>query len=252
MTVHRFFIPSALIKKGNVYLRGDEAYHLVKILRAREGEQIRVFNEKGREFHCKVISVRGKEAVAEIMDSVETVVEPPVKIDIAQALIKSSRMDTVIQKCTEIGAAAFYPIITERSVARPNKPEKQLRRWDRIALEATKQSERRIIPAVHEIDLLEKFIRDRKDSAVIYMDARDGRSLKEVFEYFRNKKMTSRFTVLIGPEGGFSPAEKETMRRSNCQPVHLGPRILRTDTAAAVMTTLLLYEFGDIGGQNNP
>jgi 16S rRNA (uracil1498-N3)-methyltransferase len=246
MTIHRFFIPSGLFSKGKVNIRGNEAYHLIKILRAHSGDEIRIFNEKGNEFHCKIASIRGKEAVAEIVERVETVVEPPITINIAQALVKSGKMDLIIQKCTEIGAAAFYPLITAFSVSKPNQPEKQLMRWDRIALEATKQSERRSIPAVYDIQPLEEFIKDRGDDALIYMDARIGSSLKPVFEFFKKKSKTNKFTVLVGPEGGFSPEEKERLKERDCQSVRLGPRILRTETAAAVMTSLLLYEFGDM------
>jgi len=247
MTIHRFFAPSSFFEKGNVVIRGDEGYHLARILRAKKGQKIRVFNEKGSEFGCVITNIRGTEITAEIREKITHEVEPKIRINIVQGLVKPAKMELIIQKCTEIGAASFTPVSTEYSIAKPNQPDKQLQRWDRIALEAAKQSERRRIPPVHGIISLEEYLSQDHPGLKLYMDARDGNPPKKTIDSAKSDGSASEIFIAIGPEGGFSPKESSLLSGKGFTPVHLGPRVLRTETAAAVLTAILLYEFGEMG-----
>jgi 16S rRNA (uracil1498-N3)-methyltransferase len=247
MTIHRFFAPSSFFEKGQVVIRGDEGYHLARILRAKKGQKIRVFNEKGTEFGCVITNIRGTEITAEIREKITSEVEPKIRINIVQGLVKPAKMELIIQKCTEIGAASFTPVSTEYSIAKPNQPDKQLQRWDRIALEAAKQSERRRIPPVHSIMSIEEYLSQYHPGLKLYMDARDGNPPKKAIESAKSDGSAAEIFIAVGPEGGFSPKENSLLSGKGFIPIHLGPRVLRTETAAAVLTAILLYEFGEMG-----
>jgi 16S rRNA (uracil1498-N3)-methyltransferase len=246
MTIHRFFAHSSFFENGKVILRGDEGYHLARILRAKKGQIIRVFTEKGAEFESIITNVRGTEITAEIKEKLSNEVEPKTKIHIAQGMIKPAKMEIIIQKCTEIGVASFTPIVTEYSMAKPNQPDKQLQRWDKIALEATKQSERRIVPAIYNITGLDEYVAVERAGMKIYMDARNGSSPKKVLRSMENNRTVEEIYIAIGPEGGFSPKENDLFLEKSFIPIHLGPRVLRSETAAAVLASIFLYEFNEM------
>lgn len=246
MTIHRFFVPSHFFDKNHVIIRGDEGYHLARILRAKKGQAIRVFNEKGSEFECVIISIKGTEITAEIREKITFEVEPKIRINIIQGLVKPVKMETIIQKCTEIGAVSFAPVETEYSNTKPNQPEKQLQRWDRIALEAVKQSERRKVPPVYEIVPLAEYLSHEHSGLKLFMDAREGKPPKDAINTIKNFSESQDIYIAVGPEGGFSPKESQLFKEKGFIPIHLGPRILRTETAAAVLTAILLYESGDM------
>lgn len=246
LTIHRFFVLTSYIQNGVVVIRGDEGYHLARILRAKKGQIIRVFTEKGSEFECEIINIRGTEISAEIKEKLSDEVEPKTRIHIVQGMIKPAKMDVIIQKCTEIGAASFTPVITEYSIAKPNQPDKQLQRWDRIAMEATKQSERRIIPSIYDILPLDKYLSSEIQGLKLYMDSREGGSPKKIIRGADLSQTGNQVHIAVGPEGGFSPKESKLFIEKDFIPINLGPRILRTETAAAVLTSILLYEFDEM------
>jgi 16S rRNA (uracil1498-N3)-methyltransferase len=205
--------------------------------------KIAVFTEKGKEYLCEVVKIKGSEAFAEIKEELTNRVEPTVYIEIVQAMVKPAKMDNIIQKCTELGAASFRPILTRYSIARPNQEEKQLKRWDRIALEAAKQSERRKVPPIYSIIKLEQMLEEPgEELTYLYLDARDGEHSSEVLGKLKDAG-TKRFRVFIGPEGGFSDEEKKELCEKSYTPVNLGPRILRTETAGPAIIAILLHEF---------
>jgi 16S rRNA (uracil1498-N3)-methyltransferase len=247
MTIHRFFAPSSFFKKEQVIIRGDEGYHLARILRAKKGQNIRVFNEKGAEFSCVITDIRGTEITADVREKITNDVEPKIRINIVQGLVKPAKMEVIIQKCTEIGAASFTPVSTEYSVIKPNQPEKQLQRWDRIALEAAKQSERRRIPPVYKIVSLEEYLLQDHPGLKLYMDARNGNPPTKTIDSIKGNPSAAEIFIAVGPEGGFSLKENHLLSEKGFISIHLGPRVLRTETAAAVLTAILLYEFGEMG-----
>lgn len=246
MTIHRFFAHSSFFEKGQVILRGDEGYHLSRILRAKKGQIIRVFTEKGAEFECAITNVRGTEVTASIKDKLTNEVEAKIRIHIAQAMIKPVKMEIIFQKCTEIGVASFTPLITEYSMTKPNQPEKQLQRWDRIALESTKQSERRLIPKIYNILNINEYVEMEREGIKIFMDARSGKPAKEVLRQLKSDYSLKEVYIAVGPEGGFSSKENELFIQRGFVPIHLGPRVLRSETAAAVLASIVLYEFDEM------
>ncbi|MBN2135035.1 MAG: 16S rRNA (uracil(1498)-N(3))-methyltransferase [Acidobacteria bacterium] len=243
MTIHRFFVPTSHFDSPLVSLRGEEGYHLIKILRAKPGMKIAVFTEKGKEYLCEVVKIKGSEAFAEIKEELTNRVEPTVYIEIIQAMVKPAKMDYIIQKCTELGAASFRPVLTKYSMSRPNQEEKQLKRWDRIALEAAKQSERRKVPPIYSIIKLEQILEEPgEEMKYLYLDARAGEHSREVLGKLKDTS-ANRFRVAVGPEGGFSDEEKKVLQEKGYLPINLGPRILRTETAGPAIIAILLHEF---------
>ncbi len=241
-TIHRFFVPSTHFGDGKVKIWGDEGYHLIRILRAAPGMQIKVFTEKETEFLCEVVNVKKTEATAKILEKMENRVDPEVRVTVAQALVKPAKFDFIIQKCTELGVSAFQPVVTKHSISLPKQAEKQLKRWDRIALEALKQCEGRRIPAVYEIKKFEKFISEDTEGLKFYLDARDGEPANTALRRAAESGSISSVTVFIGPEGGFSDDEKTLLREKGFIPIYLGPRVLRAETAAVAITSILFHE----------
>jgi 16S rRNA (uracil1498-N3)-methyltransferase len=152
-------------------------------------------------------------------------------------------MDTVIQKCTEIGASAFQPVITRFSIVKPNQHEKQIERWSRIALEAVKQSERCFVPPVYEILEFDEYLEGKSEQHSLFLDAREKENSRITLRWLASDKGCNNVNVFIGPEGGFSDEEKEKLKKAGFISLNLGPRILRTETVGPIITALLLYEF---------
>ena len=173
--------------------------------------------------------------------------EPPISIILYQGLPKSSKMDFIVQKATEIGVKEIYPIITNRTVVKidNNKKEKnKVDRWNKISEEAAKQSKRDIIPKVNSVLSFKEMINILKDEENILVpyENQEGIGIKDIIKKISNKKIH----VIIGPEGGFEEEEIEELKDIGSNTVSLGPRILRTETAGIVALSILLYELGDM------
>jgi 16S rRNA (uracil1498-N3)-methyltransferase len=175
--------------------------------------------------------------------------EPPLRVVLVQGLAKGDRMDTVIQKGTELGAAAFWPVVCKRSVVRLDASKKisRLERWQRIAAGATKQCRRALVPEVAEPLEWSTALGLIPPGALVLILWEDeaGRTLKDTLQ---SRPRPDEVYLLIGPEGGLEQQEVEEACRRGGIPVTLGPRILRTETAGPATLAMLLYQWGDLGG----
>lgn len=168
--------------------------------------------------------------------------ELPTKITLAAALLKGGTMDEVILKATELGAARISPIETERSVARTGeRTERKVDRWRKIALAAAKQSRAARPPHIDIPVGLEDFLSDCRSERKIVLDEDGGASLKTLRS--DGGPPPAEAVVLVGPEGGWSPSEREAVRKAGFEPVGLGPTILRAETAALSVLTILSHEW---------
>lgn len=242
MTRRRFFAPPSAFNFGKrtVTLASDEARHLREVLRLKAGDEVQVFDGEGKEFRAAVSQARREFAELEIRDEIDAMrPESPLELTLAVALLKGEKFDLVVQKGTELGVNQFVPLITRYADIRLRDEAdgaKRVARWQRIALEATKQSGRAVVPQVTMPVPFESVIRD--NSCLLFSE-RDGQSLDT------DSKLQS-VTAIIGSEGGWSDEELDQARTSGVPIVTLGGRILRSETAAIATAALLQHRYGDL------
>ena len=225
-------------------LATDEARHLRKVLRLKTGDEVYVFDGRGREFRCVVTTSRRDSAQLKIEAEVEPArPESHLQLNLCVALLKGDKFDLVVQKATELGVKKITPLITRYAdihLRDAAEATKRVARWQRIALEAAKQSGRAFVP---EITLPVKF-----DSALdtdglgVMFSERDGETLQNL----PSRDETVSLTALVGSEGGWADEEIESARARNFHIITLGGRILRAETAAITVTALIQYLFGDL------
>lgn len=247
--MHKFFVDKNAIQGSIINIEGDDVNHIAKVLRLRSGDEIQVSDGNGTEFICEIEDINKKLVLCKIIDSFKNLTEPPVKITLFQGLPKSQKMDLIVQKCVEIGVVEIQPVITERVVVKVDGKDisSKIERWNRIALEASKQSNRGILPKVLNPISFSEAVEKLKalDSAIIPYEKERSKGIKSSLKELGD---INTLGIFIGPEGGFEDNEIDTCIENGVAPVTLGPRILRTETAGFVASTIALYEIGDMGG----
>lgn len=257
--MQRYFIPPERFGDVNVTITGDDAHHLIRVMRAQAGDRIICSDGRDREA-IVAITQAGKDIVeAEIVERLPLASEPAVQVWIAQSLPKGDKMETVIQKGTEIGASRVIPFVSERTIVQydERKESKRLERWQKIAKEAAEQAHRNRIPAIAPACSWKQLLALTKeaDLALICYEKEGQLQLRELLrnafsrEAAQEEAQQVRTVMLIvGPEGGFSEKEIAEAELAGCKTVSLGKRILRTETAAMVGLACILYESGEMGG----
>ena len=208
-------------------LRGDEAKHCSRVMRLRAGDRIVVFDGRGRGAGAEIVSV-ARDEVEVRLGEVRHEARPPVEVVLNVAVLKGKAMEWLVQKATEVGAAAIQPVLTERVVASPD--EGKADKWRRVALEACKQCGRFGMPELREPKRLEEICRQPVEGTrLIAALAPDVKPLRDALAAADG---AGRIDILIGPEGDFTAAELELATDAGFQPVGLGPFVLRAETAA--------------------
>lgn len=245
----RFFVRKDSISDGIVTLTGDDAHHISRSLRMAAGERITVCDMQKFEYECELTDFLPDRVLARVLSTVKCDTEPPYHVHIYQALPKGDKLDSVIQKAVECGAAELTTFESERCVvrAKAEAEEKKVERRRRIALEAAKQSGRGLIPDVHPTVRFSEAIGAAAQADIpLFCYEGDGtRPLPQVLKRLRGELGEGRIptvSAVIGSEGGFSQAEAEAARAAGLFPVGLGKRILRTETAASFVLACLVYE----------
>jgi 16S rRNA (uracil1498-N3)-methyltransferase len=249
MTRRRFFaaVKAFNFKQQTVVLGSDEARHLNDVLRLRVGDECFVFDGTGKEFRC-LVAVQSRDVtqldILEKMDPPSS--ESPLSITLAVALLKGEKFDLVVQKATELGVTEIVPVSTRHAdiqLRDKGDAAKRVMRWQRIALEAAKQSGRAVVPVVAEPKDLGVLIETAKPSFRIMFSEKSGSQLNSISTV---ASADNSVLVLVGPEGGWADEEVALALESNWQVVTLGGRTLRAETAAIVAVTLVQHRFGDL------
>jgi len=251
MTRRRFFAsPQTFDFAGErVTLTADEARHLRDVLRLQAGDEVYVFDGTGREFCCAVSLIKRDLAVLTIRNEVEpTRPESPLNLTLAVALLKGEKFDLVVQKITELGACGVVPVITRFADIRlrdESDANKRVARWQRIAIEAAKQSGRAAVPPISTPVLLESLLTDPANSETLRLmfAERNGESFDKVPQTL---SAPGRVIALVGSEGGWSDEEIQEARSAGWHIVTLGGRTLRAETAAITVAGLLQHRYGDL------
>ena len=239
----RFFVSRDCISDTTVRISGDDAHHISYSLRMAAGDTVTVCDGEGEEYECTLTRLDGKEVEAEIISHSPSSSESPVKITLYQAYPKGDKLETVIQKAVELGAAEIVPFESERCIKRPkgDKIEKQKERMNKIAYQAAKQCGRAVLPEVQSPLSFAEAISDasRCDLAIFCYENCRTQSLRGVLE---EKGSGARsVSVIVGCEGGFSEREAKEIEAQGIIPVTLGARILRCETAPLFALSAIAY-----------
>jgi len=239
----RFYCPPPLPPSGSFELPPDAAHHASRALRLRKGAQVEIFDGAGNECRGIVAELTGKHVVIGDIVPVEADRESPLKVLLAQALASSEKMDWVIQKATELGVTEIQPVDTERSVAKlsAERIEKRLEHWRQVAISACEQCGRNTLPLIHAPQDILAWLPQQcgsEDSKFILLP-------QGTVSLHAQDRPQGRTTLLIGAEGGFSQAESDSALHCGFNPIRLGARVLRTETAAIAGLSALQTLWGD-------
>lgn len=249
--MNRFFVSKDNIKDDLVYIEGEDVKHIKDVLRLKKEDEIYVSDGNDNEYLVTIDSIYKEKVIGKIIKNTNVKRESNINITLYQGLPKSSKMDLIIQKATELGVKKIVPITMDRTVVKiknKKKENKKLERYNRIALEAAKQSQRGMIPKVTNIISFEDVIENIKENdsfTIVPFEDEHSKGIKEALENIRDKEHN--INIIIGPEGGFSSEEIKKIQELKYQTVTLGPRILRTETAGFTAIAVVMYELGDIG-----
>lgn len=229
----RIYLDKKLNLDLDLILEKEDAHYLKNVMRLREGDNVFLFNSKDGEFKAEIINSDKKNTKVKLISKIENINKPS-KISLIFSLIKSSKLDYLIQKCTEIGTKSFIPVISEKSVAK----NINIKRAEKIIKESCEQSNQLFLPAIHEVEKLEKKLKSLDKNSIVFFA--DINSSNKKIDELLDKNKSREFYLLVGPEGDFSLKERELLKSmSNCIPISLGQNILRSETAAVAGLAIL-------------
>ena len=241
----RFFTQD--ITEAGGCITGEDAKHIAKVLRMKVGDELTVCDTKGRDYDCMIEEIGAGEVRLKVLSVAQS--EPDVRVHLYQAMPKADKMETIIQKAVELGAASITPVMTRRCVSRPDAKsmDKKLVRYNRIALEAAKQCGRGVVPPVLPLLELPQALEQmqRTGCSILFYENATAPA-KQVIAKARESGKELEIAVLIGAEGGFDEDEVALAREHGCHILSLGKRILRCETAPLAALTILMYETGNM------
>lgn len=238
----RFFISPDQVIDQHITISGEDVRHIATVLRMKTGDELLLCDGKGTEYSVKIAQVSKSEITTDVNARSMREIRYPL-ITLGQGLPKFDKMDWIVQKATELGVAAIAPLVTERSIVKIKDEEKRVSRWRKIAREAAMQSNRADIPAVGRIVSFNDFLQTPNSelSTLFLFPWEEG--TVPIKGILRANPGITRIIVLIGPEGGFSGQEARKAKEKGFHPVSLGQNILRTETAAIAVLSMIGYEF---------
>ncbi|MBP3727479.1 MAG: 16S rRNA (uracil(1498)-N(3))-methyltransferase [Pseudobutyrivibrio sp.] len=223
-------------------ITGDDMHHLVRVVRLKRGEVIRVSSADGLNYLCEVSDITSDELIARVKEEVPST-ELSNKIYLFQALPKGDKMETIIEKCVELGVHEIIPVQMKNCIVKldDKKKKSKLTRYQTVAETAAKQSKRSIIPKVADFMSFKDAFEYAKSLDVLLLPYESKNGMKDTFDALDSIKEGMSIGVFIGPEGGFDSSEIELVRES-CRIISLGRRILRTETAAICTLSMLMLK----------
>lgn len=233
----RFFVDEPV--KNFFEIVGEDANHIAKSLRMRCGELLTLCHD-GVDYICEIVDFEQNLVRVELVSTKKCEAEPRLKVTLFQGIPKGDKMDLIVQKAVEVGVCAIVPVLTNRCVSRPDEKslQKKVQRWQKIALEAAKQSGRGCVPKVFSAVSFDEAIKFAGSSEkLILFYENGGVPLPKIID-----KNVSSVAIFVGPEGGFEVSEVAAVRAAGGEVCSLGQRILRTETAAVVSVAVAVYE----------
>ncbi len=254
--MHRFLIEPDDVHNDSLTITGDDAKHMLQVLRFKPGDAFLAFDGTGLEYEAEVVSITKSSVSGKIIKACQPGTEPGKKVVLFQGIPKTDKMDWIIQKSVELGVWEIVPVATQYSVVQIKDKglDGKLERWNRIAREACKQSGRVIVPEVKAPMMFQDALKLWSDkiknepegeTITVFCYENEGKKcLKDLFKCY-NIDHISTAGIFIGPEGGFSVGEIQLAQQHRFNPVSLGKRILRTETAAIAVLSVVMHEMGE-------
>lgn len=245
----KFFVKEEQIKENEIIIIGQDVNHIKKVLRAKIGDELQVCNsQNGENYLCEIQDLENENIICKIKEKIKKQVESNVKVTIFQGLPKADKMEYIIQKSVELGVYDITPVEMKRCVVKLNEKDKNKKteRWQKISEVAAKQCGRDIIPQINNIiniknicNLIEKY-----DIVLVAYENEEQNTLRTQIEELKkqNNKSKIKIGIIIGPEGGLEESDVEMLRENGAKIITLGKRILRTETVALNVLSIIMYE----------
>lgn len=240
----RIYQPIELSPDTLVTLDKKASHHVAQVLRAKIGESIILFNGKGGEYQGKIVSIKKNGVEIALTHFSSPPVESPIDIYLAQGIARGKKMDIIIQKAVELGIKKIFPLVTERCNVKLDQSglDKRLQHWQSIAVSACEQSGRISIPEVHPIEALHVWLKTLPSDANYFVLTPHLKTNDSPHQLNKNQPII----LLIGPEGGLTDNEIQCAFTKGMHPLRLGPRIMRTETAAIAAISIFQSRYGDM------
>lgn len=243
----KFFVLPEKITENHLVVDSEDVNHITRVLRLKEGDRISVCDGQGYDYEAQIQRLEKRRVICSVLSKTIAETEPEIEVVLFQALPKASKMEYIIQKTTELGISKIVPCRLSRCVVHldAKNASKKAERWQKIAEAAAKQCGRGKIPQILPVTEFKEAVEQMKQAELSFApyECEEQNCLKPVLHSVRKPRTVS---FMIGPEGGFDPAEIEFIRKSGIIPVTLGKRILRTETAGEAVLSMIMYEIGDI------
>ncbi len=239
--MYQFFVKEEQIGKDFITITGPDVNHMKNVLRMKPGEAVRISSDTGKSYQCSVLELTDTFIQLDILDSEIAGTELPNRIFLFQALPKGDRMEYIIQKAVELGVYEIIPVVMKYCVVKldPKKAKAKVARWQAVAESAAKQSKRSRIPTVHPLMHFQEAAAYAMQCGCRLVPYENERGMQATAQALQTIQPGTSVSIMIGPEGGFSAEEIDALR-NDMQIISLGKRILRTDTAAIAMMSLLM------------
>ena len=247
----KFFVAEEQINNNKIEIKGQDVKHIKNVLRKKIGDKLTICNvEQALDYLCEIRNIEDDTISCNIIEKSENNVETNIKVTIFQGLPKADKMELVIQKSVELGVYEITPVEMKRCVVKLNEKDKnkKIERWQKISEVASKQSGRNIIPKINSIKRLNEIcdLCSKYDILIVAYENEQKVTLKpELKNAKKQEKDEYKIGVLIGPEGGIAPEEIETLKNNGAKIITLGKRILRTETVALNILSIIMYELQD-------
>lgn len=238
--MNRYYIPAGEWEDSSLRLTKDEAKHCVRVMRAREGDKIEIFDGAGLSATCEITSISRDHVLCSILKQNKQL-QPPHPVTLCQSIPKGGNMELIVQKSVELGVSCIQPLITAHTIARSEALEKKQAKWQRIALEACKQCGQNYLPSIQPALRFNDWITQPADYSTALVAALDKKAI-HLKKHFETSPAVGNISLLVGPEGDLSPEEYAVAYAAGFSPISFGNIIMRVETATLYGLSILQHE----------
>ncbi len=250
--MRKFFVKENQINNELITILDEDVNHIKNVLRLNVGEILQICDiDSSKNYICEILELTAKSVTCKILEEIQSIAEGNVELHIFQGLPKADKMELIIQKGTELGVSEFVPVSFKRSIVKisPKDEKKKIDRWNKISEVAAKQSKRDIIPKVRNVESIKNVCNEIKDYNIVLLayELEENNYIKNELLKIKNTKENYKIAVIIGPEGGIEKEEVEVLENAGAKVISLGKRILRTETVALQVSSIIMYELENGG-----